>query len=86
MHKRFSPTNQYPPTSKINGKMLGLQMIHKNTHIPHTTHRRNILIVHVFYILFIKLLHLSCNKSANFSVLNVYFTEDNHGEKEDYTK
>ena len=31
------------------------------------------LIVHIFYILFITLLHLSCNKSANFLVLNIFF-------------
>ena len=29
--------------------------------------------IHIFCILFITLLHLSCNKSANFLVLNVYF-------------
>ena len=32
---------------------------------------------------FITLLHLSSNKSANFLVLSVYFTEDNYGEKDD---
>ena len=31
---------------------------------------------------FITLLHLSCNKSAKFLVLNVYFAEDNHEKKE----
>jgi len=31
-------------------------------------------------------LHLSCNRSAKFFVLNVYFAEDNHEEKEDKTK
>ena len=41
------------------------------------------LIVHIFCILFITLLHLSCNKSASFFVLNVYFVEDNNEEKED---
>jgi len=41
-----------------------------------------ILIVHIFCILFVILLHLSCNKSANFLVLNIYFTEDNNEEKE----
>ena len=40
------------------------------------------MIVHVFYILFITLLHLSCNKSINFLILNIYFAEHNHGEKE----
>ena len=40
------------------------------------------MIVHIFCILFITLLHLSCNKSANFRVLNIYFADDNHGEKE----
>jgi len=39
-----------------------------------------------FAFFFITLLHLSYNKSANFSILNVYFAEDNHREKEDYTK
>ena len=41
-----------------------------------------LLIVHIFCILFITLLHLSCNKSANFLVLNIYFAEDNNEEKE----
>ena len=40
------------------------------------------VIVHIFCILFITLLHLSCNKSANFLVLNVYFAEDNNEERE----
>jgi len=43
---------------------------------------RRELIVHIFCILFITFLHLSCNKSANFLVLNVYFAEDNHIEKD----
>ena len=41
-----------------------------------------VVIVHIFCILFITLLHLSYNKSANFLVLNIYFAEDNNEEKE----
>ena len=38
--------------------------------------------LHTFTALFfITFSHLSCNKSANFFVLNVYFAEDNHGGK-----
>ena len=44
------------------------------------------MIVHVFFFHFITLLHIPCNKSANFLVLNFYFVEDNHGEKEDKIK
>ena len=44
-------------------------------------------LLHTFIVLFfITYLHLSCNKSAKFHVLNVYFAEDNHGEKEDKIK
>jgi len=32
----------------------------------------------LFFIIFS---HLSCNKSANFLVLNIYFVEDNYGQK-----
>ena len=40
--------------------------------------------MHIFITLFfITFSHLSYNKSAKFFVLNVYFAEDNHGEKED---
>jgi len=35
---------------------------------------------------FITLLYLSCNKSGKFLVLNIYFTEENHEEKENKTK
>ena len=43
--------------------------------------------LHTFIALFfITYPHLSCNKSAEFRVLNVYFAEDNHGEKEDKIK
>jgi len=48
----------------------------------HCTTRAS-MIVHIFCILFITLLHLSCNKSTNFLVLNIYFAEDNNEEKED---
>jgi len=35
---------------------------------------------------FITFSHLSYNKYAKFLFLNVYFAEDNHGEKEDKIK
>ena len=44
------------------------ESVNDRTHILHSFH---------------SLLHLSCNKSTNLLVLNVYFVEDNHGEKED---
>ena len=38
--------------------------------------------MHTFIALFFIIYpHLSCNKSAKFLVLNVYFAEDNHWEK-----
>ena len=38
--------------------------------------------MYIFIVLFfIIFLHLSCNKSAKFFVLIVYFAEDNHGRK-----
>ena len=43
--------------------------------------------LHTFIALFFIIFsHLSYNKSAKFLVLNVYFAEDNHGEKEDKIK
>jgi len=43
--------------------------------------------VHTFIaFFFITYQYLSCNKSAKFLALNVYFAEDNHGEKEDKIK
>ena len=54
-----------------------------NEHILTMCHELWYMIVHIFCILINTLLYLSCNKSANFLVLNVYFAEDNHKEKED---
>ena len=45
-----------------------------------------LLIAHIYCIILYYIPHLSCNKSAKFLVLNVYFTEDNHGKKEDKNK
>ena len=43
--------------------------------------------LHTFIALFvITFSHLSYNKSSKFLILNVYFTEDNHGEKENKIK
>ena len=43
----------------------------------------NSVIAHIYCIIPYYITHLSCNKSAKFLVLNVYFAEDNHEEKED---
>ena len=66
------------PLMDQNGKPQ-LKMPNPRVELPY-------MIIYIFCILFITLLHLSCNKSANFLVLNVYFAEDNHEEKEDKIK
>ena len=45
--------------------------------------KRRKLIAHIYYIILYYISHLSCNKSAKFLVLNVYFEEENHGEEEE---
>ena len=41
---------------------------------------------YIYCIILYYISHLSCNKSTKFLVVNVYFAEDNHGEKEDKIK
>ena len=48
--------------------------------------RRGCLIAHIYCIILYYISHLSYNKSAKFLILNVYFVEDNHKEKEDKIK
>ena len=44
------------------------------------------VIAHIYCIILYYIPYLSCNKSAKFLILNVYFAEDNHEENEDKIK